>query len=128
MAENDSDTNVTRVSLTSSHIYGEFLSLLHIFSHHQAVKSFYTFGEPSNSAFTLRHAASFFHNRAAIGLACAQAIDIRTHAAHTLPGDFFARAPRTSFDPLLLSSLLMAPKPSLFLSLPPLPRLVIAAG
>ena len=41
--------------------------------------------EPSNEAFTWRRAEYFFHNRAASGVACAQATALRTHMAPKLP-------------------------------------------
>ena len=62
---------------TSDRIHGEFLCLLHILSHRQAVKFFDAFGEePTDDAFTFRRAAYFFHNRVTIGLTCAQVTTI----------------------------------------------------
>ena len=80
---------------TSGLIHREFLRLLHILSHRQAVKFFETFREAppreeptdqqSINSFTFRRAAYFFHNRPTIGLACAQATAMRTHVApHTI--------------------------------------------
>ena len=44
---------------TSGRIHGEFLRLLYILSHRQAVKFFELFGEePTDNAFTFRRAAS----------------------------------------------------------------------
>ena len=62
------------------------LRLLHILSHHQTVKIFETFGEePSDNAFFFRRAAYYFHNRAALGPACAQVTAMRTYVApHTV--------------------------------------------
>jgi len=71
---------------TSGRIHGEFLLLLYTFAHRQTVKFFETiWEEPSNEAFTWRRADYFFHNRAAIGIACAQATALRTHMAPKLP-------------------------------------------
>ena len=45
---------------TSGRIHGEFLRLLHILSHRQAVNFFELFGEePTDNAFTFRRAAYF---------------------------------------------------------------------
>ena len=90
---------------TSGRIHGEFLRLLHILSHHQAVTFFELFGEqPTNNAFTFRRAAYFFHNRATTGLACAQATAMRTHVApHTIRRLRVSPPPHT-YDPLLLLS------------------------
>ena len=61
----------------------ELLRLLYILAHRQTVNFFDILGQvPSNEAFTWRLAECFFHNRAAIGIACAQATPIRTHVAH----------------------------------------------
>ena len=83
---------------TSGRIHGEFLRLLHILSHRQAVNFFELFGEePTDNAFTFRRAAYFFHNRATIGLACAQATAMRTHVApHTIRRLRASRAPGAS--------------------------------
>ncbi len=88
---------------TSGRIHGEFLRLLHILSHRQAVNFFELFGEePTDNAFTFRRAAYFFHNRATIGLACAQATAMRTHVApHTIRHPR-APPPPHAYDPLLL--------------------------
>ena len=67
-------------------------------------------------AFTWRRAEYFFHNRAAIGIACAQATALRTHvaphAARRLRAHFPSRVP------------CMTPSSSLFITvsklLPPL--------
>ena len=70
---------------TSGCIHREFLRLLYILARRQTVNFFDTLGDdPSNEAFTWRRAEYFFHNRAAIGIACAQATALRTHVApHT---------------------------------------------
>ena len=69
---------------TSGRIHGEFLRLFHILSHLQTVKFFETLVEEStDNAFT------FFHKRATIGLACAQATAMRTHVAPTPSGVLF---------------------------------------
>ena len=83
-----SDVNkafIPAILSTSGRIHGEFLRLLYILAHRQTVNFFDTLGEePSNEAFTWRRAEYFFHNRAAIGIACAQATALRTHVApHT---------------------------------------------
>ena len=91
---------------TSGRIHGEFLHLLHILSHRQAVKFFELFGEePADNAFTFRLSAYFFHNRATIGLACAQANAMRTRVAlHTIRRLLRVIPPRAHVDPLLLLS------------------------
>ena len=63
---------------TSGRIQGELLRLLFILSHRQAKDYFARLGDdPSNQAFTTRRGIYFSHNRASIGLACAQAIAAR---------------------------------------------------
>jgi len=90
---------------TSGRIHGEFLRLLHILSHRQAVNFFELFGEePTDNAFTFRRAAYFFHNRATIGLACAQATAMRTHVAPHTIRPLRAPPPPHAYDPLLLLS------------------------
>ena len=90
---------------TSGRIHGDFLRLLHILSHRQAVNFFEIFGEePTDNAFTFRRAAYFFHNRATIGLACAQATAMRMHVApHTARRPLCAPPPH-AYDLLLLLS------------------------
>ena len=73
------------VMTTSGRISGDFLRLLYILSHRQAEKFFARLGilDPSPEAFKQRRGNYFYHNRSAIGLACAQAtamrIDIARH-------------------------------------------------
>ena len=102
---------------TSGRIHGEFLRLLHILSHRQTVKFFDTFGEkPPDKAFTFRRAAYFFHSRATLGLARAQAIAIRTHVPPHIVQRPLCATPRecvstpSFFYPLLLEP----PRPLLF--------------
>ena len=90
---------------TSGRIHGEFLCLLYILSHRQAVKFFELFGEePTDKAFTFRRAAYFFHNRATMGLACAQATAMRTHVAPHTIRRLRDPPPPHAYDPLLLLS------------------------
>ena len=90
---------------TSGRIHGEFLRLLHILSHRQAVNFFELFGEePNDNAFTFRRTAYSFHNRATIGLACAQATAMRTHVAPHTIRRLRAPPPPHAYDPLLLLS------------------------
>ena len=73
------------VMTTSGRISGDFLRLLYILSNRQAHKYFTRMGllDPSTKAFKQRRGTYFYYNRAAIGLACAQAtamrIDIAPH-------------------------------------------------
>ena len=73
------------VMSTSGRISGDFLRLLYILSHRQAQNYFTRMGVlvPSPQAFKQRRGTYFYYNRAAIGLACAQAtamrIDIAPH-------------------------------------------------
>jgi hypothetical protein len=70
---------------TSGRISGDFLRLLYILSDRQADNYFARMGllDPSTKAFKQRRGSYFYYNRAAIGLACAQAtamrIDIAPH-------------------------------------------------
>ena len=68
---------------TSGRIHREFLRLLYILAHRQTAE------EPSKEAFTWRRTEYFLHNRAAIGITCAQATALRTqvapHTARRLP-------------------------------------------
>ena len=60
---------------TSGRIQGELLRLLFIISHRQVQEYFARLREdPSTQAFTTRRGTYFSHNRASIGLACAQTI------------------------------------------------------
>jgi hypothetical protein len=73
------------VMTTSGRISGDFLRLLYILSNRQAHNYFTRMGllDPSTKAFKQRRGTYFYYNRAAIGLACAQAtamrIDIAPH-------------------------------------------------
>jgi hypothetical protein len=73
------------VMSTSGRISGDFLRLLYILSNRQAHNYFTRMGllDPSPQAFKQRRGTYFYYNRAAIGLACAQAtvmrIDIAPH-------------------------------------------------
>jgi hypothetical protein len=73
------------VTTTSGRISGDFLRLLYILSHRQAANYFTRMGiiDPSPQAFKQRRGSYCYYNRAAIGLACAQAtamkIDIAPH-------------------------------------------------
>jgi len=73
------------VMTTSGRISGDFLRLLYILSDRQADNYFARMGllDPSTKAFKQRRGTYFHYNRAAIGLACAQAtamrIDIAPH-------------------------------------------------
>jgi hypothetical protein len=70
---------------TSGRISGDILRLLYILAHRQAVNFFTRMGipDPSSKAYKQRRGTYFYYNRAAIGLACAQAtamrIDIAPH-------------------------------------------------
>jgi hypothetical protein len=70
---------------TSGRISDDFLRLLYILSTRQAHNYFTRMGliDPSTKAFKQRRGTYFYYNRAAIGLACAQAtamrIDIAPH-------------------------------------------------
>ena len=93
------------IMCTSGRIHGEFLRLLHILSHRQAVNFFELFGEePTDNAFTFRRAANFFHNGATIGLAYAQATTMRTHVAPHTIRRLRAPPPPHAYNPLLLSA------------------------
>ena len=83
---------------TSGRIHGEFLRLLYILSHRQAFKFFELFGEePTDNAY-------FFHNRATMGLACAQATAMRTQVApHTIRGHPRAPPPHAHLAPLFFA-------------------------
>ena len=76
---------LTSVMTTSWRISGDFLRLLYILSDRQANNYFARIGllDPSTKAFKQRRGTYFYYNRAAIGLACAQAtamrIDIAPH-------------------------------------------------
>jgi len=72
------------VMTTSGRISGDFLRLLYILSNRQAHKYFTRMGllDPSTKAFKQRRGTYFYYNRAAIGLACAQAT-ATTHACAT---------------------------------------------
>jgi hypothetical protein len=73
------------VMTTSGRISGDFLRLLYILAHRQAANFFTRMGipDPSSKAYKQRRGTYFYYNRAAIGLACAQAtamrIDIAPH-------------------------------------------------
>ena len=84
-ASDDNKAFIPAILSTSGRIHGEFLRLRYILAHRQTANFFDTLGEvPSNAAFTWRRAEYVFHNRAAIGIACAQATALRTHVApHT---------------------------------------------
>ena len=71
------------VMTTSGRISGDFLRLLYILSNRQAHKYFTRMGllDPSTKAFKQRRGTYFYYNRAAIGLACAQAIAMRIDIA-----------------------------------------------
>ena len=70
---------------TSGRISGDFLRLMYILAHRQAANFFTRMGipDPSSKAYKQRRGMYFYYNRAAIGLACAQAtvmrIDIAPH-------------------------------------------------
>jgi hypothetical protein len=68
------------VTTTSGRISGDFLRLLYILSHRQAANYFTRMGiiDPSPQAFKQRRGSYFYYNRAAIGLACAQATAMRS--------------------------------------------------
>jgi len=63
------------VMTTSGRISGDFLRLLYILAHRQAANFFTRMGipDPSSKACKQRRGTYFYYNRAAIGLACAQA-------------------------------------------------------
>jgi len=70
---------------TSGKISGDFFRLLYILSHRQAANYFTRMGilVPSPQEYKQRRGTYFYYNRAAIGIACAQAtamgIDIAPH-------------------------------------------------
>ena len=103
----DRHLTTSDITSTSGSIHDEFLRLLHILSHRQAVKFFDEFGgKPPENAFSFCCAA-YLHNQAALGLACAQATAIRTHVApNTVRRPFHAPTPRERIDPLFLLSIL----------------------
>ena len=68
------------IMATRGRIQGELLRLLFIISHRQAEDYFARLGDdPSNAAFTTRRAIYHTHNRACIGLPCAQAVASRAY-------------------------------------------------
>jgi hypothetical protein len=71
------------VTTTSRRISGDFLRLLYILSRRQAENYFTRMGiiDPSPRAFKQRRGSYFYYNRAAIGLACAQAPAMRIDIA-----------------------------------------------
>ena len=71
------------VMTTSGRITGDFLRLLYILSDRQADNYFARMGllDPSTKAFKQRRGSYFDYNRAAIGLACAQATTMRIDIA-----------------------------------------------
>jgi hypothetical protein len=71
------------VTTTSGRISGDFLRLLYILSQRQAANYFTRMGiiDPSPQAFKQRRGSYFCYNRAAIGLACAQATAVRIDIA-----------------------------------------------
>jgi hypothetical protein len=68
---------------TSGRISGDFLCLLYILSNRQAHNFFTHMGllDPSPKAFKQHCGTYFYYNRAAIGLACTQATDMRIDIA-----------------------------------------------
>ena len=90
---------------TSGRISGDFLRLLYILSQRQAANYFTRMGiiGPSPQTFKQRRGAYFYYNRAAIGLACAQAtamrIDIAPHKhprkknPHHVPDPHYSHIP-----------------------------------
>ena len=65
-----------------------FLRLLYILAHRRAANFFTRMGipDPSSKAYKQRRGTYFYYNRAAIGLACAQATAMRIDIAlHTRP-------------------------------------------
>jgi hypothetical protein len=92
------------VTTTSGRISRDFLRLVYILSHRQAANYFTGMGiiDPSPQAFKQRRRSYFNYNRAAIGLACAQAtamrIDIAPHKRrkknrHQVPDPHFFHIP-----------------------------------
>ena len=84
------------VMTTSGRISGDFLRLIYILSHCQAEKYFTRMGiiDPSPQAFKQRRGAYFYYNRAAIGLACAQALAMRIDIApHKRPRNTLTSSP-----------------------------------
>jgi hypothetical protein len=87
------------VMTTSRRISGDFLRLLYILAQRQAANFFTRIGipDPSSKAYKQRRGTYFYYNRAAIGLACAQAIAMRIDIApHRRP-----RRKQTRRPPLL---------------------------
>ena len=89
------------VMTTSGRISGDFLRLLYILSNRQAHNYFTRMGllDPSPKAFKQRRGTYFYYNRAAIGLACAQATAMRIDIApHKRP---LKKLPHLAPDPHL---------------------------
>ena len=78
------------VMTTSGRISGacDFLRLLYILAHRQAANFFTRMGipdsDPSSKAYKQSRGTYFYYNRAAIGLACAQATAMRIDIARQL--------------------------------------------
>ena len=91
------------VMTTSGRISGDFLRLLYILSNRQAHNYFTRMGllDPSTKAFKQRRGTYFYYNRAAIGLACAQATAMRIDIA---PHKRQKPSPRPRHSPLPHSS------------------------
>ena len=84
---------------TSGRISGDFFRLLYMLSHHQGIL------DPFPEAFKKRRGTHFYYKRAAIGLACAQAvamrIDIAPHKRPLQAQEFNRRAPRARDRPVM---------------------------
>jgi len=95
---------LTAVMTTSGRISGDFLRLLYILSHRQAANLFTRMDipDPSPKAYKQRRGTYFYYNRAAIGLACAQATAMRIdNAPHKRPKNKLATFPTpTTFTSL----------------------------
>jgi hypothetical protein len=74
---------VKKLTVTSGRISGDFLRLLYILSDRQTDTYFARMGllNPSTKDFKQRRGTYFYYNRAAIGLACAQATVMRIKIA-----------------------------------------------
>jgi hypothetical protein len=100
------------VTTTSGRIRGDFLRLLYILSHRQAPNYFTRMGiiNPPPQAFKQRRGSYLYYNRAAIGLACAQATAMRIDIACTSAP---AKRPLTTSPPPPLSHPSTRPPPRL---------------
>ena len=97
------------VMTTSGRISGDFLRLLYILSDRQTHNYFARMGllDPSTKAFKQHRGSYVYYNRAAIGLACAQAtamrIDIAPHK-RPLRNRSYYRWGNSQRPPLILST------------------------